>query len=122
MKYKTELENSNPFSMNSGPHYKMRVVGPESFVTYFEKLESELPVDQQIGYKIDERSDFTSIFFQWGFLFLILFGFWFLMRRMTGSGGPGGQIFNIGKSKASLFDSDSKIKVTFEDAAGLDEA
>ena len=122
VKYKTELENSNPFSMNTGPHYYLRVVGPESFVTYFEQLESELPADQQIGYKIEERSDFTSIFFQWGFLFLILFGFWFLMRRMTGGGGPGGQIFNIGKSKAALFDSESKVKVTFADVAGLDEA
>ena len=41
---------------------------------------------------------------------------------MTGGGGPGGQIFNIGKSKAALFDAESKVKITFEDAAGLDEA
>jgi len=122
VKYKNDLESSNPFSLNTGPHYKLKIVGAESFVTYFEELESDLPADQRIGYQIDERSDFGSIFFQWGFLFLILFGFWFLMRRMTGGGGPGGQIFNIGKSKAALFDSESKVKVTFEDAAGLDEA
>jgi cell division protease FtsH len=45
-----------------------------------------------------------------------------LMRRMTGGGGPGGQIFNIGKSKAALFDAENKVKVTFADVAGLDEA
>ena len=118
IKYKDEIEDSNPFSMSTGPHYKMRIVGPESFVEYYENLEAELPADQRIGYKIEERSDFTSIFFQWGFLFLILFGFWFLMRRMTGGGGPGGQIFNIGKSRAALFDSESKIKITFVDVAG----
>jgi AFG3 family protein len=66
--------------------------------------------------------DYFSVFIQWGFLFLLLFGFWMLMRRMTGGGGPGGQIFNIGKSKAALFDADNKVKITFADVAGLDEA
>ena len=41
---------------------------------------------------------------------------------MSGGGGPGGQIFNIGKSKASLFDKESKIKLNFRDVAGLEEA
>jgi AFG3 family protein len=44
------------------------------------------------------------------------------MRRMTGTAGPGGQIFNIGKSRAALFDAESKIKITFADVAGLEEA
>jgi len=44
------------------------------------------------------------------------------MRRMTGGGGPGGQIFNIGKSKAALFDAENKVKITFADVAGLEEA
>jgi len=121
-KYQSELENKNPFSINSGPHYRIKIVDADKFTDFFEEVESKLPEDQRIGYEVEERSDFTSIFFQWGFLFLILFGFWFLMRRMTGGGGPGGQIFNIGKSKAALFDSESKVKVTFEDVAGLDEA
>jgi cell division protease FtsH len=41
---------------------------------------------------------------------------------MTGGGGPGGQIFNIGKSRAALFDAENKVKITFKDVAGLDEA
>jgi cell division protease FtsH len=45
------------------------------------------------------------------------------MRRMSGgSGGPGGQIFNIGKSRAKLFDEKSEIKTTFKDVAGLEGA
>ena len=45
------------------------------------------------------------------------------MRRMTGGGGgAGSQIFNIGKSKATLFDKEKQVNVTFEDVAGLDEA
>ena len=44
------------------------------------------------------------------------------MRRMGGgAGGPGGQIFNIGKSKATLFDK-TKVNVSFKDVAGLEGA
>jgi cell division protease FtsH len=59
-----------------------------------------------------------------GFLPLILIiAVWlFIMRRMSGGGGGGGggaQIFNIGKSKAKLFDEKTDVKVTFKDVAGL---
>lgn len=56
---------------------------------------------------------------------LLLFaGLWiFMMRRMGGGGGGGGgQIFNIGKSKATLFDKESQVSITFNDVAGLEEA
>jgi cell division protease FtsH len=60
-----------------------------------------------------------------GFLpIIIIIGVWiFLMRRMSGGGGgPGGQIFSIGKSKAKLFDKNTDVKVTFKDVAGLEGA
>ena len=49
---------------------------------------------------------------------------WIVMMRRMGGGGSGGagQIFNIGKSKAVLFDKDSNVNVTFNDVAGLDGA
>jgi AFG3 family protein len=56
---------------------------------------------------------------------VLLVGVWlFIMRRMSGGagGGPGGQIFNIGKSKATLFDKEAQVSVTFNDVAGLEEA
>lgn len=54
----------------------------------------------------------------------ILIGAWFLIMRFMsrGGGGAGGQIFNIGKSKAQLFDKDTSVSVTFNDVAGLEEA
>lgn len=61
----------------------------------------------------------------WILPFAVILALWmFFMRRMgAGGGGPGGQIFNIGKSKATLFDNtNSKVNVTFQDVAGLDEA
>lgn len=45
-----------------------------------------------------------------------------MMRRMQGGGGGSGGVFNVGKSKAQLFDRDSSQKVTFKDVAGLSEA
>lgn len=121
-KYKMEMEEQSPFSASSGPHYKFDIVDKTIFNEKFEELMNQLPEDQRIGYEADERQDFTSLIFNWGFLFLIIFGFWFLMRRMTGGAGPGGQIFNIGKSRAALFDAENKVKIKFSDVAGLEEA
>jgi len=121
-KYAQELENRGPFSMPGGPHYKFRIADPRTFDEDFEEVITQLPEENQIGYEIEERSDFTSMFFNFGFIILMVFLFWMLMRRMTGGGGPGGQLFNIGKSKAALFDAENKVKITFSDVAGLEEA
>ncbi len=121
-KYKAELENRSAWFSENGPHYKFKVYSAERFSDKIDELNKKLGEDNAIEVKIEDRSDFTTIFFNWGFLLLLLFGFWWMMRRMTGGGGPGGQIFNIGKSRAALFDANSKVKVTFKDVAGLDEA
>jgi len=120
--YKSELDQSFGVTTN-GPHYMVKVVDAGNFDQEFRKLRDTLPADQnRPEYRHDEREEYFGLFLQWGFLFLLLFGFWMLMRRMTGGGGPGGQIFNIGKSKAALFDAENKVKITFADVAGLDEA
>ncbi|MBL6447166.1 ATP-dependent zinc metalloprotease FtsH [Fulvivirga sp. 29W222] len=121
-KYRNELETSSPFGVSSGPHYKLNIGSVDSFISQYQELNEKLPSDQQVDYEVDDKSDITNYIFQWGFFIFILFGFWFLMRRMTGGGGPGGQIFNIGKSRAALFDAENKVKVTFDNVAGLDEA
>lgn len=121
-KYKNEIGDRTSVPYNQVPHYRFNVTSPEIFDKKFQEIEAQLPEDQRIGYRIEPRTDYTSILFNWGFIILILFGFWFLMRRMTGGGGPGGQIFNIGKSKAALFDAENKVKITFDNVAGLDEA
>jgi cell division protease FtsH len=110
----------NRFS--NGPHYKFKIVDAKIFNDNFNRIQEKIPEDRQINYEPEERQGLDDIFFNYGFIFLLLFGFWFLMKRMSGGGGPGGQIFNIGKSKAALFDAENKVKVTFKDAAGLEEA
>ncbi len=121
--YKQELEKGTPFGLSpNGPHFKLKIGSIDKFLDKYEQLSKNIPREQQIDLQVEERSDVTGMLLNWGFLFLLLFGFWMLMRRMTGGGGPGGQIFNIGKSKAALFDAENKVKITFEDVAGLEEA
>ncbi len=120
--YRNELDERGPFSTTGGGQYRLRLLSPDSFNSRFEKAQEDLPEEERIDYEVVDRSDFTSVLSTWGFLFLLLFGFWFLMRRMAGAGGPGGQIFNIGKSRAALFDAENKVNITFDNVAGLDEA
>ena len=122
--YKDELEASSLLNNTFGPHYRLEVSSIESFEKRYDDLISSLGRENtnEIEYLTESRTDIYSFLQTWGFTILILVGFWFLLRRMSTGGGPGGQIFNISKSKASLFDKESKIKLTFRDVAGLEEA
>ena len=122
--YKDELESSNLINNIYGPHYNLEVSSIESFENRYDELVNSLGKQNsyEIEYLTESRTDIYSFLQTWGFTILILIGFWFLLRRMSGGAGPGGQIFNISKSKASLFDKESKIKLTFRDVAGLEEA
>ena len=107
---------------SKGPHYQFEVGSLELFEEKLEKARNK---------GIAFRLEFITIENRWldtliGFLpIIIIIGVWiFLMRRMSGggAGGPGGQIFNIGKSKAKLFDKNTDVKTTFKDVAGLEGA
>jgi len=121
-RYKTELDSNSPFGVSNGPHYRLDIPEITVFNEDFRAIRNKMDVDKRIDYTSEDKNDITQWIFNWGFLIFILFGFWFLMRRMTGGGGPGGQIFNIGKSRAALFDAENKVKITFDNVAGIDEA
>jgi cell division protease FtsH len=115
-------EKSNPFGLQTGPQFFFRITTPEFFIDKFEKMLAKIPEDvDKPAYKIDERQNFGTLFLNYGFVIALIAGFWILLRRMTG-GGPGGQLFNIGKSRAALFDAENQVKITFADVAGLEEA
>lgn len=116
------LEQRTPLPIEQGPHFKFRVSTPDAFREDFNNAQKNISEAERIDYRVVPRSDFTGFILNWGILVLMLFGLWFLMRRMTGGAGPGGQIFNIGKSRAALFDAENSVKITFNDVAGLDEA
>ena len=115
--------NNNKFNLAS-PHYKFNIGTVEVFENKLTKLNETLPETEQIEPVYDERYNWFSGLLAWLLpIFLIVIIWLFIMRRMSGgAGGPGAQIFNIGKSKATLFDRNARVNVTFTDVAGLDEA
>ncbi|MHA7130792.1 ATP-dependent zinc metalloprotease FtsH [Algoriphagus namhaensis] len=121
-KYKDELEANSAFFDPNGPHYSLQLASKETFAADYQELEEARPESERIGYSVKTEENWTSYFGSFGFLILLFVFFWFMMRRMAGPSGPGGQIFNVGKSKAQLFDAENKVKITFDNVAGLDEA
>ena len=117
-KHKHIAENTFAFEQ---PHYSFEIGDIGSFDEMVNQINGDKVVIDPV-YKT--RTNWTGTIFGWLIPLLLLVGLWvFFMRRMTGGqGGPGGQIFSIGKSKATLFDKDSKVNVTFKDVAGLEEA
>jgi len=109
------------------PHYVMNIGSIEIASAKIDKINEQIIKEkkqQPIELKIEDRINWSAVMVNFGLPILIFIGLWiFILRRMGGgAGGPGGQIFNIGKSKATLFDSNSKVNITFADVAGLDEA
>lgn len=74
-----------------------------------------------INIRVEKKADYSGVF-QILIPIAILLALWFFFMRRVGAGGAGGQIFNIGKSKANLYDKENKVNVTFNDVAGLEEA
>lgn len=79
---------------------------------------------KEIELEVNQESDYMSIFVMFFLPVILLVSlFWLLNRRMMGGMGGGAGIFNVGKSKAQLFDKgDGKNRITFKDVAGLQEA
>ncbi|MCR5888745.1 ATP-dependent zinc metalloprotease FtsH [Hymenobacter sp. J193] len=117
-----KLGRRGVLALEAGPQYAFRVIDGKTFKEDYDKLQAQIPREQQIGLEVDTRQGYGEFISTWGFMILLMVGFWFLMRRMSGGGGPGGQIFNIGKSRAALFEGGDKVKITFKDVAGLEEA
>ncbi|MCB0610450.1 MAG: ATP-dependent zinc metalloprotease FtsH [Lewinellaceae bacterium] len=115
---------AKPGWSNKGFHYWMEVGPGFTEMVRDVQAENNIPRDAWV-YPINETrqdllKDFIRVMLPIIILILVML---FIMRRITGGGGGSGtQIFNIGKSKATLFDEKSKVNLTFADVAGLDEA
>ncbi|PID69021.1 MAG: peptidase M41 [Flavobacteriales bacterium] len=120
-KYK-KLKESPFFNENEASYFhEFGDLG--KFQEKLEKLKSENNLSFDTSYTT-ETSIWDGIFMWLPFILIIVI--WvYIMRRMSGAsggGGPGGQIFNIGKSRAKLFDQDQKVQTSFKDVAGLEGA
>ena len=94
----------------------------ENLDNFLQKEKEETHFDGSVSY--DKKKDYFSAIL-WNVLPIVfLIALWiFFMRRMgSGASGGAGGVFNVGKSKAQLFEKGGSIKVTFKDVAGLAEA
>lgn len=110
---------------NKGPQFLFTVASGEKYQDQIDEFYKNNPTVPVVKVEFDTRTNWLTDFLPWLLPFVLFIGFWVFMLRRAGGGGiggPGGNIFNIGKSKAILFDRDEKINLTFEDVAGLDEA
>jgi cell division protease FtsH len=110
-------------SKTVGPHFSVKYLSDDSFDQLLMKAQEKNNITFDI--EAQDRSNLMGDFFSmmWPLLLLVLV--WvFIFRRMgaQGGGGGGANIFNVGKSRAKVFDKESTIKVTFNDVAGLNEA
>ncbi len=121
-KYRNLFADKPYFGNSRSPQFQIQIASGETFKKDLDVMQKDVSANEKVEYRFEQRSDFGSIISTWGFLIVMILAMYFLLGRMSGAGGPGGQIFNIGKSKAALFDADNKVKITFNDVAGLDEA
>jgi cell division protease FtsH len=122
-----DLFNDGMFSVpKEGPHYYFTIGSLEMFDQRISDFQDKLPEGEYIQVKYETRKDILGEVLTWLLPIFILVAIWlFIFRRISrGAGGSGGgsNIFNVGKSKAVLFDKESNVKVDFSDVAGLDEA
>lgn len=109
-------------SQNNGPHYIFEIGDVQSFESKLKEAQGMLPTDQHIYPVYETQSNVWGDMLSWIFPIAIMIAIWiFIMRRMGGGAGGGSQIFNIGKSRAAVFDANN-VKVTFKDVAGLEGA
>jgi len=125
-KYKDKMGLGFNKPSKRGPQFYYKIGSVDKFEENIDKAYAEFQI---------QNSDYVPILYNdtydWGGLFsiifpiaIILFFWWFIFRKMSkgGAGGPGGNIFSVGKSQAKLFDKDQKVSTTFRDVAGLSEA
>ncbi len=108
-----------------GPQFEFKVTDVKEYEKVLRDFFLKNPGIPEVNIESKSEGEWFGPILQLIVPILIIVLIWvMLMRKMggqSGSGGPGG-IFNIGKSKATLFDKGTKVAITFNDVAGLDEA
>ena len=125
--------------VNKGPHYEFEILSSENFEEKVRDVEKSIFTKDTTGRTLAEKQSIISKqqavdiipetrrnwggdILSWILLPVILIVVWLVIMRMMGRGTGGSQIFNVGKSKAQLFDKNTSSSITFNDVAGLEEA
>jgi len=122
-KYKPVASKTFSNAENEGPHFYFTIGDVGTFEKKIEEAQKEYADADivSVSYNNNDKS-YWDFIIGWFLPIILLVAVWIFFMRRMGGGGGGSQIFNIGKSKATLFDKDMHVKVTFNDVAGLEEA
>ncbi len=122
----SDLDSENNFmAAAKTPDYYFNIGSVEVFEKKMEELQKDVPRAERIPIDYETRTDVFGELLGWLLPLIIIIAVWvFIFRRMgSGMGGGGGGIFNVGRSRAKLFDNEkTKVKVNFSNVAGLEEA
>lgn len=105
----------------AGPHYRMKILSVDSFKADLTEAQKDFLPEEKVYPESEQRSDWTDII-GWVLPIAFIVVMWIIVMRRMGGAAGGGQLFNIGKSRATLFDKDSNVNITFNDVAGLEGA
>ncbi len=122
---KQKAVNYSSNFLNAAPELRLSQGSSDEFTKNLKEDQKTFTSENQISPEYIVKSNIFDVFSPYLLLLLFMAGLWFFVfKRFAGGagGGPGGQIFNIGKSKATLFDRESQVNITFNDVAGLEEA
>ncbi len=110
--------------VKTGPHYTMTTGPIDNFIKKLDEAQATLPETDKVNPEFVRKKSFGDTFYVLLPLIILVVIYLVIFRRMSGGGGAGGgtNIFNVGKSKARIFDKDENIRLDFKDVAGLEEA
>ncbi|MDR3366062.1 MAG: ATP-dependent zinc metalloprotease FtsH [Prevotellaceae bacterium] len=124
-KYANRFKGAFDSPSKQGPHFFFTIGDTKAFQDQLALAQEHIAESERIEPDFIEHTNYLGNIIGWLLPVMLIIGIWmFFMRRMGGGmgGGMGAGIFSVGKSKAQLFDKDSKVRITFNDVAGLEEA
>jgi len=107
---------------NLGPHFYFEIGSVETFANDLKEAQLSFNNEDKISPLYETRNNVFGDILGWILPLAFFILIWiFIMRKMSGGSGPGGQIFNIGKTQGKLINKED-VQVNFKDVAGLEEA
>lgn len=116
-----QYASDNLEKKKDGPHYKVKIASVDKFEERIKEAQKDFAPNQRIDAVSENRTSWTDTL-GWLIPIALMIVIWIIIMRRMGGGAGGGQIFNIGKSKATLFDKNTNVNITFNDVAGLEGA
>ncbi len=120
-KYEDKFKSRFKSPAKQGPHFYFTIGDSKAFEDNLREAQYDIAESDRIEPQFIDRTDYLGGIISYLLPIALLIGVWIFMSRRMGAG-MGGGIFSVGKSKAQLFDKDNKVKVTFNEVAGLEEA